>query len=192
MALGDEIDKILVEFGESTVNDVRANLDAAVSYGGQASRLSAKINYIPPRNVNGAIVLQIEMPKYGYILDEGRGKGKSADKKLPNEAIESIEKWIVRRGLKPKMSEVRQKFAKDRKADKQKKTQNREKAVKQFAYAIARKIQKEGHAQPYKDKKLGFWSKVINDGRLEELTARISEVLKTEVIIEINDGINRN
>jgi hypothetical protein len=130
------------------------------------------------------------MPTYGYILDAGRGKAKSADKKLSRDAIESIEKWIVRRGIKPKMSAVRQKFAKDRKSDKQKKTENREKAVKQFAFAIARKIQKEGHSQPYKDQKLGFWSKVINDGRLDELTARISEVLKTEVIIEINDGIN--
>lgn len=187
MALGDEIDKILVEFGESTVNDVRANLDAAVSYGGQASRLSAKINYIPPRNVNGAIVLQVSMPTYGYILDAGRGAGN-----VSKEGLESIEKWIVRRGLKPKMSEARTKMSKDRKVAKPIKNQNREKAVKQFAFAIARKIQKQGHAQPYKDKKLGFWSKVINDGRLEELTARISEVLKTEVIIEINDGINRN
>lgn len=187
MALGDEIDKILVEFGESTVNDVRANLDAAVSYGGQASRLSAKINYTAPRNVNGAIVLQVSMPTYGFILDQGRGPGN-----VSKEGIASIEKWIVRRGLKPKMSEARTKMSKDRKVSKPIKTQNREKAVKQFAFAIARKIQKQGHAQPYKDKKLGFWSKVINDGRLEELTARISEVLKTEVIIEINDGINRN
>ncbi len=187
MALGDEIDKILVEFGESTVNDVRANLDAAVSYGGQASRLSAKINYTPPRNVNGAIVLQVSMPTYGYILDAGRGPGN-----VSKEGIASIEKWIVRRGLKPKMSEARTKMSKDRKVSKPIKTQNREKAVKQFAFAIARKIQKQGHAQPYKDKKLGFWSKVINDGRLDELTARISEVLKTEVIIEINDGINSN
>jgi len=187
MALGDEIDKILVEFGESTVNDVRANLDAAVSYGGQASRLSAKINYIPPRNVNGAIVLQIEMPKYGYILDKGRGAGGE----ISRDEITSLEKWIVRRGLKPKMSEARTKMSKDRKVAKPIKTQNREKAVKQFAFAIARKIQKKGHSQPYKDQKLGFWSKVINDGRLDELTKRISEVLKTEVIIEINDGINR-
>lgn len=190
MALGDEIDKILVEFGESTVNDVRANLDSVLTYGSNASRLSANIKYIPPFNSNGAIVLQVTMPNYGYILDEGRGKGKSADKKLPKEAIESIEKWIVRRGLKPKMSEARQKFAKNRKADKQKKNENREKAVKQFAFAIAKKIQKEGHNPKYKTPKLGFWSKVINDGRLDELTARISEVLKTEVIIEINDGIN--
>lgn len=185
MALGDEIDKILVEFGESTVNDVRANLDAAVSYGGQASRLSAKINYTPPRNVNGAIVLQVSMPTYGYILDAGRGAGN-----VSKEGLESIEKWIVRRGLKPKMSEARTKMSKDRKVAKPIKTQNREKAVKQFAFAIARKIQKQGHDPKYKDPKLGFWSKVINDGRLEELTARISEVLKTEVIIEINDGIN--
>lgn len=185
MALGDEIDKILVEFGESTVNDVRANLDAAVSYGGQASRLSAKINYIPPRNVNGAIVLQVTMPEYGYILDKGRGSGN-----VSKEGIASIEKWIVRRGLKPKMSEARTKMSKDRKVAKPIKTQNREKAVRQFAFAIARKIQKKGHSQPYKDQKLGFWSKVINDGRLDELTKRISEVLKTEVIIEINDGIS--
>jgi len=185
MALGDEIDKILVEFGESTVNDVRANLDAAVSYGGQASRLSAKINYIPPRNVNGAIVLQVTMPTYGFILDQGRGPGN-----VSKEGIASIEKWIVRRGLKPKMSEVRTKMSKDRKVAKPIKAQNREKAVKQFAFAIARKIQKKGHSQPYKDTKLGFWSKVINDGRLDELTQRISEVLKTEVIIEINDGIS--
>lgn len=185
MALGDEIDKILVEFGESTVNDVRANLDAAVSYGGQASRLSAKINYIPPRNLNGAIVLQVTMPTYGFILDQGRGPGN-----VSQEGIASIEKWIVRRGLKPKMSEARTKMSKDRKVAKPIKTQNREKAVKQFAFAIARKIQKKGHSQPYKDQKLGFWSKVINDGRLDELTKRISEVLKTEVIIEINDGIN--
>jgi hypothetical protein len=190
MALGDEIDKILSDFGKVTVDDVRANLDAAVSYGGQMSKLSANIRYIKPFNSNGGIVLQIEMPTYGYILDAGRGKAKSDGTKLPKEAIENIEKWIVRRGLKPKMSEAKQKFAKDRKSDKQKKNQNREKAVKQFAFAIARKIQKEGHSQPYKDQKLGFWSKVINDGRLDELTKRISEVLKTEVIIEINDGIN--
>lgn len=185
MALGDEIDKILADFAQKTIDDVRANLDEVVNYGGQMSKLSKNVTYIPPRNVNGAIVLQVTMPTYGFILDKGRGKGN-----VSKEGIASIEKWIVRRGLKPKMSEVRTKMSKDRKVAKPIKTQNREKAVKQFAFAIARKIQKEGHAQPYKDKKLGFWSKVINDGRLDELTARISEVLKTEVIIEINDGIN--
>lgn len=185
MALGDEIDKILSDFGKSTVDDVRANLDSVLTYGSNASRLSANIKYIPPFNSNGAIVLQVTMPNYGYILDAGRGPGN-----VSKEGIASIEKWIVRRGLKPKMSEARTKMSKDRKVSKPIKTQNREKAVKQFAFAIARKIQKQGHAQPYKDKKLGFWSKVINDGRLDELTARISEVLKTEVIIEINNGIN--
>ena len=185
MALGDEIDRILVEFGETTVNDVRANLDAVVTFGGQSSRLSQKINYIPPRNSNGGIVLQVTMPEYGFVLDQGRGAGN-----VSREGIASIEKWIVRRGLKPKMSEAKTKMSKDRKASKPIKIANREKAVKQFAFAIARKIQKDGHSQPYKDKKLGFWSKVINDGRLDELTKRISEVLKTEVIIEINNGIN--
>jgi hypothetical protein len=185
MALGDEIDKILADFAEKTINDVRANLDEVVNYGGQSSKLSKNVTYIPPRNVNGAIVLQVTMPEYGFILDKGRGAGN-----VSKEGIASIEKWIVRRGLKPKMSEARTKMSKDRKVAKPIKTQNREKAVKQFAFAIARKIQKKGHSQPYKDNKLGFWSKVINDGRLDELTARISEVLKTEVIIEINNGIN--
>ena len=185
MALGDEIDKILADFAEKTINDVRTNLDAVVNYGGQMSKLSKNVTYIPPRNVNGAIVLQVTMPEYGFILDKGRGAGN-----VSKEGIASIEKWIVRRGLKPKMSEARTKMSKDRKVAKPIKTQNREKAVKQFAFAIARKIQKKGHSQPYKDQKLGFWSKVINDGRLDELTKRISEVLKTEVIIEINNGIN--
>jgi hypothetical protein len=185
MALGDEIDKILADFAEKTINDVRTNLDAVVNYGGQMSKLSKNVTYIPPRNVNGAIVLQVTMPEYGFILDKGRGAGN-----VSKEGIASIEKWIVRRGLKPKMSEARTKMSKDRKVAKPIKTQNREKAVRQFAFAIARKIQKKGHSQPYKDQKLGFWSKVINDGRLDELTKRISEVLKTEVIIEINDGIS--
>lgn len=185
MALGDEIDKILADFADKTVNDVRANLDAVVTYGGQSSKLSNNIKYIPPRNLNGAIVLQITMPEYGFVLDKGRGAGN-----VSKEGIASIEKWIVRRGLKPKMSEAKTKMSKDRKVSKPIKTQNREKAVKQFAFAIARKIQKKGHDPKYKDPKLGFWSKVINDGRLDELTARISEVLKTEVIIEINNGIN--
>jgi hypothetical protein len=186
MALGDEIDKILADFAEKTINDVRTNLDAVVNYGGQMSKLSKNVTYIPPRNVNGAIVLQVTMPTYGFILDKGRGAGGE----ISRDEITSLEKWIVRRGLKPKMSEARTKMSKDRKVAKPIKTQNREKAVKQFAFAIARKIQKQGHSQPYKDTKLGFWSKVINDGRLDELTQRISEVLKTEVIIEINDGIN--
>ena len=185
MALGDEIDKILADFAEKTINDVRANLDAVVTYGGQASKLSKNVTYIPPRNVNGAIVLQVTMPTYGFILDQGRGPGN-----VSKEGIASIEKWIVRRGLKPKMSKANTLTSKNRKAPKQTKDANREKAVRQFAFAIAKKIQKKGHSQPYKDNKLGFWSKVINDGRLEELTQRISEVLKTEVIIEINDGIN--
>lgn len=185
MALGDEIDKILSDFGKSTVDDVRANLDAVLTYGSNASRLSANIKYIPPFNSNGAIVLQVTMPNYGYILDAGRGAGN-----VNREGIESIEKWIVRRGLVPKMSKANTLIAKNRKAPKKTKDANREKAVKQFAFAIAKKIQKEGHNPKYKTPKLGFWSKVINDGRLDELTARISEVLKTEVIIEINDGIS--
>jgi len=185
MALNDEIDKLLIDFAEVTVNDVRANLDKAVNYGGNPSRLSAKINYIPPTNLGDKIVLQIIMPDYGFVLDKGRNAGN-----VSKEGVESIEKWIKRRGLTPKMSKKRTELVRNRKTPKPVKQQNREKAVKQFAFAIAKKIKQKGHAQPYKEQKLGFWSKVINDGRIEELQNRISEIVKTDIIIQINNGIN--
>lgn len=185
MALSEDIDKLLIEFAEVTVNDVRANLDKAVNYGGNPSRLSAKINYIPPKNIGDKIVLQIVMPEYGFILDKGRGVGP-----VSKEGVESIEKWIKRRGLTPKMSKKKTELVKNRKTPKPVKQLNREKAVKQFAFAIAKKIKQKGHSQPYKSEKLGFWSKVINDGRIDELQQKISEIVKTDILIQINNGIN--
>jgi hypothetical protein len=48
-----------------------------------------------------------------------------------------------------------------------------------LTYLISRKLKQEG----YKGNQ--FYSKVVNDGRLEEFKNRLIELIKTDIIIEI-------
>ena len=69
------IEIILEDFGEKLIKDLRAALlKEGVGYGGQDSKLAAKINYKVKQTTSG-ITFQLYMPDYWEFVDRGRGKG---------------------------------------------------------------------------------------------------------------------
>lgn len=179
------IEIILNEFGDKLVNDLRAALKAKnVGYGGQDSKLAAKIRFrvIPKDN---SISFQLLIPDYGEFVDRGRGPGPVSKK-----GIEKIGEWARAKNIVGQFQEKelyeRQKkqiaskqrarnFSKESKRERAKrkwKTLKKmpfNRAKKQLAFAIASKIRAKG----YEGK--NFFTDTINDGRLEILAKDFRE-----------------
>ena len=173
------IETILEDFGEKLVNDLRAALKAKnVGYGGQDSKLAAKINYKVKQTTRG-ITFQLYMPNYAEYVDRGRGSGPVSKK-----GIEKIGEWARAKNIVgqfqekelqqriKKQNESKQKaksFSKQGKRDravrkwKTLKKMPFNKAKEQLAYAIASKIRAKGYEGN------NFFTDTINDGRLEIL-----------------------
>ena len=182
MAIDKKIDEILVEFGMKLEQDLQDSLASKMGSGYNA-RLSGKIKSLPIRHMGDLTEYILQMPLYGKALDGGRGPTKEPG----NGALrKNLVDWIKRRGLEVKISQRKQLRAakvKNKKIKKAVKQRNFEDAVKSLAYAIAKKIHKDG----YKGNQ--FFSEVINDGRLEKLEKDLLEVTQNEVIIEITKKI---
>ena len=179
------IETILEDFGEKLVNDLRAALKAKnVGYGGQDSKLAAKIRFrvIPKDN---SISFQLLMPDYGEFVDRGRGSGPVSKK-----GIEKIGEWARAKNIVgqfqekefqqriKKQNESKQKaksFSKQGKRDravrkwKTLKKMPFNRAKKQLAFAIASKIRAKG----YEGK--NFFTDTINDGRLDTLATDLKD-----------------
>ena len=179
------IETILEDFGEKLVNDLRAALKAKnVGYGGQDSKLAAKIRFrvIPKDN---SISFQLLMPDYGEFVDRGRGPGPVSKK-----GIEKIGEWARAKNIVgqfqekelqqriKKQNESKQKaksFSKQGKRDravrkwKTLKKMPFNRAKKQLAFAIASKIRAKG----YEGK--NFFTDTINDGRLDTLATDLKD-----------------
>ena len=179
------IETILEDFGEKLVNDLRAALKANnVGYGGQDSKLAAKIRFrvVPKDN---SISFQLLMPDYGEFVDRGRGSGPVSKK-----GIEKIGEWARAKNIVgqfqekelqqriKKQNESKQKaksFSKQGKRDravrkwKTLKKMPFNRAKKQLAFAIASKIRAKG----YEGK--NFFTDTINDGRLDILATDLKD-----------------
>jgi hypothetical protein len=179
------IETILEDFGEKLVNDLRAALKANnVGYGGQDSKLAAKIRFrvIPKDN---SISFQLLMPYYGEFVDRGRGSGPVSKK-----GIEKIGEWARAKNLVGKyqdkelqerierQNQSKQKaksFSKQGKRDravrkwKTLKKMPFNRAKKQLAFAIASKIRAKGYEGN------NFFTDTINDGRLDILATDLKD-----------------
>jgi len=183
MALYDEIETILSDFGQKLQDDLQQSLrDKGVKAGGGDSRLSNSIKFsVEP--VAGGISMKLAMPEYGEAVDKGRiAAGVS------KEGQDSIAKWGKSRGyvgsFANKTLENRLKKQSQNKTDRKKKVLKKpsfDKQVKAFVYVVSRKLKLYGY------KGNGFYSEVVNDGRLDKLKVDLANVLKTNVGIEIID-----
>ena len=179
------IETILEDFGDKLVNDLRTALKAKnVGYGGQDSKLAAKIRFrvIPKDN---SISFQLLMPDYAEFVDKGRRPGNVSKK-----GIEKIGEWARAKNIVgqfqekefqqriKKQNESKQKaksFSKQGKRDravrkwKTLKKMPFNRAKKQLAFAIASKIRAKG----YEGK--NFFTDTINDGRLDTLATDLKD-----------------
>jgi hypothetical protein len=59
-----------------------------------------------------------------------------------------------------------------------------DRAQKQAAFLVARKLKNKVIEPTH------FFDEVIKDGRLKELETKLTELIKTDIIFEIRNGIN--
>lgn len=185
MALADEIENILSEFGTAAKDDLQQSLrDKGVQFGGGDSKLSNKIQF-EITTKGDSVLFKLKMPEYGEAVDKGR---KAAN--VSSEGSDSIASWAKRKGIVGKIAsgalEARQKKQaeakarnKNRKTWKSLKKPSFEKQLKAATYLIKRKVERKGF------KGNQFFSSVMEDGRIEKLKQDLAAVLKSNVEIEI-------
>ena len=180
MALSKNISDLLEQFGKTTVIDLDKSLMSKVSKGGGYNpRLRKDIRY-EFSNTTTSIRMAVVMPEYGFAVDGGRKPSENGG--APGELKKNLESWIKRKGIKPKLSERRvakSKTLKSKTVRKSYKQITYDKAVKTLAFVFARKIHMDGY------KGNNFIKDVIKDGRIEELQQKLSELIKTDIIINI-------
>ena len=192
MALNDEIRKVLSEFGLKltidTKQSLKQKLDARASkYGGRkrTSRLEASAKALPVTYQGGVLTLKFEMNDYWDIVDGGRKASNVSE-----DGQKKIADWSALSGLAEKIRisdlearKQRQSLSK-RKGLKTLKKMPFDRAKKAAGYLVARSLKKKS-LEP-----TNFFTDVINDGRLDELKQRLKELVKSEIKIEISNGIN--
>jgi hypothetical protein len=180
MSLSSDISDILETFGKTTVKDLDTSLLSKVSKGGGYNpRLRKDIKY-EFRSSSTSIQMAIVMPKYGLAVDGGRKPSEKGSE--PGELKKNLESWIKRKGIKPNISKLKTaklKTLKNKTVRKSAKQVTYDKAVKNLAFVFARKIHREGY------KGNNFIKEVVKDGRVEELQNKLSELIKTDIIINI-------
>lgn len=136
-------------------------------YGPQESRLSAQIHFNIIEGPDRA-VFQLIMPEYAEQRDKGRkptsGGGNGAVR-------ENLKRWVERKGFYAKTEMYQRSNAAA--------SVKKERTINSLAYLISRKIHREGYKGNH------FYSDVINDGRVEQLTKDLADMIKKDVIIEI-------
>jgi len=177
MGIADDIIKILDEFGEVTKVDLTKSIDSKTNV--QTSLgASIKFEYAP---LTGGLRFVLRLNDYYEIVDKGRGTGN-----VSKEGQESIKRWGQKRGIFEKLRikdlQTRVALQAKNKTDRPKKTLKKkdfQKFSKGMAYVIARNIERRGY------KGNNFFTDVMDDGRLEKLTAKLTELIGSNFQIEL-------
>ena len=181
MSTEGEVRKILIAFGKKLGDDLNESLFNALQQGGRtnASAPALAFTSIDSVDENGASVKILATGKYWDVIDKGRG----ASKKKGNGAVkEGVGKdWQAGNNIKAQqiIYDLQVKYNDSKGIKTPVKKLSFEKATKQLSFLIARKIHKEGYkARPYLDR-------VINDGRIAQLTKDLAMVMSKDITIEL-------
>lgn len=192
MALNDDISEVLSEFGFTLTVDTKKSLkskldERASKYGGRkrTSRLEASAKAKPIEFSNGVITLKFSMNDYWDIVNGGRKASNVSE-----DGQSKIADWSALSGLaeKIRISDLANRKQKQslskRKGLKTLKKMPFDRAKKAAGYLVARSLKKKSLDPTH------FFDEVINDGRIEELKQRLTEVIKKDIQIQISNGIN--
>ena len=185
-----KLEDLLTEFGKQLVIDTRLNLKKKLVLRAKktlaqskikdktikdvTSRLDASVKNNISYNSDG-VKFTLTMNDYWLVVENGRrAAGVSKD------GQSAILNWVETRGVAEKLriSDLENRKSKSKNPSKLKKMPF-DKAKKLAMFLVARKLKKK-RLEP-----TNFFNEVITDGRIDELKTKISELLKTEIIIEI-------
>ena len=176
---------ILEAFGTKLKEDSQEAIDTFIKanankhggdFGGNSDLANSAKFYFTSDGDN--LKFLFKMNNYWIVFNDG-AKWTGAKKQPPSDKLES---WVRKRGIKLELSKrklTKIKNTKDKGIKKQLKAQSYEKKVKQMAFVIARSIGKKGIEANH------FFDKIINDGRIEQLSNDLAKSLQREVVLEL-------
>ena len=158
-----ELATLFTEYGNETVSKLRQSF---ASKGVNASgRLSRSVESVVTETQNFTS-LQVSMFEYGVTSEVGRGPTKNSG---PGDLLRRIRQWIDDKGLNIPTNEK-----------------------EGMAYAITKKIHREGTLQFQKTKATGKGSGAISNVVNEELIDDIISSVADNIVIETADAIQFN
>lgn len=193
MALKEEIDSVIIPFGDSLAQDLKDSFDDALRAAGRKGVQETNIRFNPKYNVSSdGISIEIlaldktgKPAKYWAAVEHGRGANKKAP---PSKALGK--EWQVSAGIldpvkiligihNKSLSKARSLSTKRRLKRKTIKALSYDAATKQLSFLLARSIGKKGI------KPKPFIDRVLNDGRIEKLTKDLANVFKKDITIQL-------
>lgn len=170
------IEDYLSEWAQTVTNHIRENLVAKDQWFDQ-STLAQSIVALPVESVSGGYLIKIEMNDYGKFVDQGRGRGS-----VGREGMLRLQEWVSRRGIP---TPLRIKVAVKTKRGIKMYNRNFKNTIESrdaIAWGAAMNIKKRG----YISKGKGFYSEIVNDDLLNELSlslgAKYGEVFEATII----------
>jgi hypothetical protein len=190
-SISDQIVKVLTEFGKTTVPDLQSSLKSKLTaksnkYGSRrnsSSDLANSIKFSFPSS-GGSISFVLSMNEYGEAIDSGRVAA-GVDAKGQENLIDWAKKHGIaenfrKKDLATRLANQRSGKGKSKKVLKKMPFEN---AAKAIAFLVGRKLKKKGFEGN------GFFREIIKDGRVEELKLKLSEIIKSEIRIEVKSGL---
>lgn len=186
---------LLEDFGEELLTDIDTALKSKghgskANGGSQSARIigTGKFKIIP---TDGSITLNFYLNDYWYFLEYGRGKTKAAKtkKEFKNTLAGKMYAagWDIGKGINAKT--WYKKKLKD--GSKSKLLKDYEGMRKLLLKAIAHNIHKKGTIKRFGYKGSKFLSGILNDGRFETLSKKLSEIIGKEIVIDISNAFKR-
>lgn len=190
MALVDKITDLLDEFGVKLNDDTRKSLKDALDARAEknkgrkrTSRLEASVKPIV-ESKGSSIKLTLNMNDYWAVVNDGRSPNNVSE-----EGQEKLADWSATSGLAEKIRitdleerKTRQSLSKRKGKLKSLKKMPFERAKKAAGFLVARSLQKKAIEPTH------FFDNVINDGRVKELEDALTELIKTDITIEITSS----
>jgi hypothetical protein len=198
MALNEDIKDLLSEFGLKLTVDTKASLKSkldaraekgstykGVNYKGRKrkSRLENSAKALPITYSGGVLRFTFVMNDYWDVVDKGRKPGSVSE-----DGQNKISEWSGLSGFAEniRISDLatrkeKQSLSKRKNGLKKLKKMPFDRAKKAAGFLVARSLKKKT-IEP-----TNFFTDIIRDGRIEELQKRLSELIKTDIIINISN-----
>lgn len=178
----EEAKKILEDFGEEIIIDLKNSLSAALKAAGNKSPQEPALDFsftAPTIESDGISMNVLASDEYWKWIESGRKVGA---KRVPADVLGL--KWQNKNGIDARQVLVNIRLKKNPSLKISKNKLNYDKSVRSLSFIIQRSIFRKGI------KPKPFVNRVLNDGRVQKLSNKLTEALgkayKLEIITELN------
>jgi hypothetical protein len=179
MATVNEIVDLLEAFGQDLASDTIASLKAKGHAPMGQSGLAGSVRYKVSIRGN-SVEMNLSMDEYWKYIDQGtkgvKKRGSAADRER---MVKSLENWITTHNINPLA------IYKSKLKDPSKSKVKFADARKSLAWAIKKAINKKGIIKRFGYRGSGFFTSLIDDGRVSQLEDKLTLLLGEHVKVDI-------